>query len=67
MGLEKEWETYPVFRIDFAGGDYSNSTELIYKIEALLSDWEELIILIGLKTCHAVTFWIARMTRNPVG
>lgn len=42
MGLEKEWETYPVFRIDFAGGDYSNSTELIYKIEALLSDWEEL-------------------------
>lgn len=48
-------------------GDYSNSTELIYKIEALLSDWEELIILIGLKTCHVVTFWIARMTRNPVG
>ena len=48
-------------------GDYSNSTELIYKIEALLSDWEELIILIGLKTCHVVTFWIERMTRNPVG
>lgn len=38
--LEKDWENYPVFRIDFAGGDYSNADELQNKMEKLLGTWE---------------------------
>ena len=38
--LETEWEKYPVFRIDFADGDYTDSDLLNKKLEELVSDWE---------------------------
>ncbi len=40
--LEKEWTEYPVFRIDFAAGDFNNSDELENKIENLLCSWESI-------------------------
>lgn len=39
--LETEWAKYPVFRIDFANGNYSNADELDNKIDALLGKWEK--------------------------
>lgn len=39
--LEKDWEEYPVFRIDFAGGDYTNPNELLYKLEMYVGNWEK--------------------------
>lgn len=38
--LEKDWEEYPIFRIDFAGGDYTRSNELINKLEGMIGEWE---------------------------
>ena len=38
--LEKEWEEYPVFRVDFAGGNFTKSDELEKKINKLIGDWE---------------------------
>ena len=40
--LERNWEVYPVFRIDFASGNFSDPNTLPYKLEAYLSDWEKL-------------------------
>ena len=34
--LEKDWTEYPVFRIDFAGGNYNNPNELEDKLEEIL-------------------------------
>lgn len=39
-GLEKDWAEYPVFRIDFNGGDYTQPGELEKKIEWYLQSWE---------------------------
>ena len=39
--LEKYWTEYPVFRIDFAGGNYNNPEELQLKLEAYISMWEQ--------------------------
>ena len=39
-GLEKEWNEYPVFHIDFNGGDYTQDGELENTIEDYLSKWE---------------------------
>ena len=39
--LEKDWEEYPVFRIDFAGGDYTNPDELQNKLEVYIGNWEK--------------------------
>ncbi|MDO5149895.1 MAG: AAA family ATPase [Oscillospiraceae bacterium] len=39
--LEKDWTEYPVFRIDFAGGNYNNPEELQLKLEAYISMWEQ--------------------------
>ena len=39
--LEKNWEEYPVFRIDFAGGDYTNPDELQNKLEVYIGNWEK--------------------------
>lgn len=39
--LEKNWEQYPVFKIDFAVGDYSNPITLREVIENRLDVWEE--------------------------
>lgn len=38
--LEKDWAEYPVFRIDFNGGDYTQPGELEKKIEWYLQSWE---------------------------
>jgi len=38
--LEKEWTEYPVFRVDFAGGNFTNPDELENKLENLLGSWE---------------------------
>lgn len=40
LGLEKDWETYPVFRIDFANNNFSNPDELENKLEGLVATWE---------------------------
>ena len=39
--LEKDWEEYPVFRIDFADGDYSRSELLEKKLEEYVASWEK--------------------------
>ena len=39
--LETEWKTYPVFHIDFNGGDYNKEGELEAVIESYLSRWEK--------------------------
>ena len=38
--LEKDWEVYPIFRIDFADGDYSRSELLEKKLEENVASWE---------------------------
>ena len=38
--LEKDWNVYPVFRIDFANGNYNNADELTKKLGESLSEWE---------------------------
>ena len=40
--LEQDWQVYPVFRIDFANGNFTNLDELTNKIESYLKDWEKL-------------------------
>ena len=40
--LEKEWAEYPVFRIDFADGNYSAPNELDNKIEENIAKWEKI-------------------------
>lgn len=39
--LENEWNEYPVFRIDFAGGNYAEPNELEKKINNLIGTWEK--------------------------
>ena len=38
--LETKWEKYPVFRIDFADGDYTDSDLLQKKLEEFVESWE---------------------------
>ena len=38
--LEKEWKQYPIFRIDFNGGNYTESGELAATIEGYIARWE---------------------------
>ena len=40
--LEKDWEEYPVFRIDFADGDYTRSELLEKKLEEYVASWENI-------------------------
>ena len=40
--LEKDWNVYPVFRIDFAGGDYTNPEFLNVKLEEYIATWENI-------------------------
>ena len=39
--LESEWAEYPVFHIDFNGGDFTIDGTLEKKIEEQIADWEE--------------------------
>ena len=40
--LEKDWEKHPVFRIDFARGNYSEPGELKKILEEQICDWEKI-------------------------
>ena len=40
--LEHEWDVYPIFRIDFANGNFSNPDELTLMLEGRVSDWERI-------------------------
>ncbi|MDO4180725.1 MAG: ATP-binding protein [Bacteroidales bacterium] len=40
--LEKEWLTYPVFRVDFNGGNFTQPGELEKTIETYLAQWERI-------------------------
>ena len=39
--LETEWATYPVFHVDFNGGNFTDSGELEKKINFHVSEWEK--------------------------
>ena len=41
-GMEKEWNVYPVFHVDFNGGNFTNAGELEQKLNFCLSEWEHL-------------------------
>ncbi|MCQ2192286.1 MAG: ATP-binding protein [Paludibacteraceae bacterium] len=38
--LEKDWIEYPVFHIDFSGGDYTKGAALQNRLESVLTQWE---------------------------
>ena len=40
--LEHEWDVYPILRIDFANGNFSNPDELTLMLEGRVSDWERI-------------------------
>ena len=40
--LEKNWEVYPVFRIDFSNGNYSKAGTLENILNARVGEWEEI-------------------------
>ena len=40
-GLEKEWTTYPVFHMDFNGGNFTKHGELEKKLNTYVAEWEE--------------------------
>ncbi len=39
--LEKEWEQYPVFHVDFSGVTYSSSSIVENRLECYFSEWEK--------------------------
>lgn len=39
--LEKDWLKYPIFRVDFNGGNYMREGELEATIETYITKWEE--------------------------
>lgn len=40
--LEKKWLSYPIFRIDFNGGNYTQAGELMASIEKYVNQWESI-------------------------
>lgn len=40
--LEKDWDEHPVFRIDFAGGNFLDPDELVNILEARVGNWERI-------------------------
>lgn len=40
--LEQQWDIYPIFRIDFANGNFSNPDELTLMLEGRVSEWERI-------------------------
>lgn len=40
--LEEKWEQYPIFRIDFADGNYNEPETLLNKLEGYVASWESL-------------------------
>ena len=41
-GLEKEWKVYPVFHLDFNGGDFTVRGALDQKLNMYVGKWEEI-------------------------
>ena len=39
--LETEWNTYPVFHVDFNGSDFTQAGVLEQRLNGYISDWEE--------------------------
>lgn len=39
--LETNWDTYPVFHIDFANGNFGKTDELTHTLDEYLTGWEE--------------------------
>ena len=54
--LEKDWEEYPVFRIDFAGGDFNNPIMLSDKLDNWLNEWEKKYSIQNKSKTHEVRF-----------
>ena len=42
LGLEREWETFPVFRIDFAAGDFTVPGNLNSVLNSYICQWQEI-------------------------
>ena len=40
-GMEKEWNVYPVFHVDFNGSDFTQAGVLEKRINGYVSDWEK--------------------------
>ena len=38
--LEKDWIEYPVFHLDFSGGDYTKESALLNRLDSVLAQWE---------------------------
>ncbi|MCI6581874.1 MAG: AAA family ATPase, partial [Oscillospiraceae bacterium] len=54
--LEKEWTEYPVFRIDFAAGDFNNKETLVDILENNLCKWEKKYNIINERKTLEVRF-----------
>ena len=52
-GMEKEWNVYPVFHVDFNGGNFTNAGELEQKLNFCLSEWEHLYDCLYVRTSWA--------------
>ena len=40
--LEQQWDVYPIFRIDFANGNFSNPDEPTLMLDGRASEWERI-------------------------
>ena len=40
--LEKEWKTYPVFHMDFNGGNFMKPGELVKTLTGYVDEWEQI-------------------------
>ena len=40
--LEDKWDRYPIFRIDFANGNFNNPDELTLMLEGKVGEWEKI-------------------------
>lgn len=54
--LETKWEKYPVFRIDFAGGNFENPNGLDDVLENYLKKWESEYEIINERETFGVRF-----------
>ena len=54
--LEKDWTEYPVFRIDFAAGDFNNKETLVDILENNLCKWEKKYNIINERKTLEVRF-----------
>lgn len=55
--LEKEWKPYPVLRIDFGAGDFTNKDTLQQALENKLIEWEKLYQVDNSFSDLSLRFW----------